>query len=211
MKRKIIGLCGFIGCGKGTVGDTLVDDYGFTKLSFADTLKDGVSAVFGWDRALLEGDTKVSRDWRETPDEFWTAELGREITPRSVLQLFGTDCMRVGFDAQIWVLTVKRELQENPTTNYVIPDVRFYNERTVIRGLGGEVWRVKRGQDPEWVNKAINDNRYDTTWMDEYPAIHESEYRWLDHPTEFEKTINNDADKEQLKTEVIRAIGDLTT
>ena len=41
----IIGICGLIGCGKGTVGDILVDDYGFTKLSFADKLKDGVATV----------------------------------------------------------------------------------------------------------------------------------------------------------------------
>jgi adenylate kinase family enzyme len=72
LKRKIIGICGFIGSGKGTVADTLVNEYGYTKLSFADTLKDGVAAVFNWDRKLLEGDTKDSRDWRETPDTFWT-------------------------------------------------------------------------------------------------------------------------------------------
>ena len=58
----IIGICGLIGCGKGTVGDILVDDYGFTKLSFADKLKDGVATVFNWDRAMLEGDTVESRE-----------------------------------------------------------------------------------------------------------------------------------------------------
>jgi hypothetical protein len=206
MKRKIIGICGFIGCGKGTVSDTLVEDYGYMKMSFADNLKDGVSAVFGWDRPMLEGDTKISREWRETPDEFWTTELGRDITPRSVLQLFGTDCMRTGFDQEVWVLSVKRKLVENPDTNFVIPDVRFYNEGTMLRGLGGEVWRVKRGPEPEWINKAINDNRYDTSWMDEYPEIHQSEWRWLDYPTEYEKTIHNDSDLKSLTTAIHSAI-----
>jgi ferredoxin len=60
----IIGICGLIGSGKGTVADVLVDQ-GFTKVSFADKLKDGVSTIFGWNRAMLEGDTDESRQWRE--------------------------------------------------------------------------------------------------------------------------------------------------
>jgi broad-specificity NMP kinase len=88
----IIGICGLIGCGKGTVGDILVDQ-GFVKVSFADKLKDGVAEIFGWDRAMLEGDTDVSRTWREQRDNFWSDETQMEVTPRLVLQLFGTDCM----------------------------------------------------------------------------------------------------------------------
>ena len=56
----IIGICGLIGSGKGTVGDILVEQ-GFKKVSFADKLKDGVSTIFGWDRELLEGDTDICR------------------------------------------------------------------------------------------------------------------------------------------------------
>jgi hypothetical protein len=206
MKRKIIGLGGFIGSGKGTVADFLVDSYGYTKISFADKLKDGVAGVFGWDRESLEGDSADSRKWRETPDHFWTTELGRDITPRLVLQLFGTDCMRHGFDNEIWVLTLKRQLLENPDTNFVVPDFRFYNERDMIRSIGGEVWRVKRGNDPEWVNNAINDNRYDTTWMSDYSDIHESEWRWLDYGSEFDQTIMNDSDKSALHNEINRVM-----
>ena len=77
----IVGICGLIGSGKGTVADILVEQ-GFTKVSFADKLKDGVATIFGWDRAMLEGDTNESREWREQVDEFWTKETGRTITPR---------------------------------------------------------------------------------------------------------------------------------
>ena len=78
----IIGICGLIGSGKGTVSDHLVDTYGFEKISFADKLKDAVSELFGWNRPLLEGDTPGSRQWREEQDDFWTKETGRIITPR---------------------------------------------------------------------------------------------------------------------------------
>lgn len=208
MKRKIIGICGFIGCGKGTVGDILVDEYGFTKLSYADRLKDTVAVMFDWDREMIEGNTPESRAWRETPDEWWSEELGYEFTPRMAMQRVGTDCMRKGLDEQVWVKFVKKTIQDNPETNYVIPDVRFFNERDLILELKGEIWRVKRGPDPEWAPKAISDNRYDTEWMKDYPEVHESEWRWLDYQTEFSKIIPNDSGLEELKKHVYHAMRD---
>jgi len=208
MKRKIIGICGFIGCGKGTVGDILEQDYGFTKISYADKLKDTVATMFDWDRDSIEGNTAESREWRETPDEFWSKELGYDFTPRMAMQRIGTDCMRQGLDHHVWVLFVKKKLLDNPETNFVIPDVRFFNERDLIRNLNGQIWRVKRGPDPEWVNKAISDNRYDTEWMKDHPEIHESEWRWLDYPTEFDFNITNDGGMKELYKHVERAIRD---
>ena len=41
----IIGICGLIGSGKGTVADILVEQHNFTKISFADKLKDGVEVT----------------------------------------------------------------------------------------------------------------------------------------------------------------------
>ena len=48
-----------------------------------------------------------------------------QLIPRLVLQEFGTDCMRKGFNDGIWVSLVKKELVKNPHKNFVIPDVRF--------------------------------------------------------------------------------------
>lgn len=206
MARKIIGISGFIGSGKGTVGDILIETYGFKKLSFADRLKDAAAVLYDWPRHLLEGDTKESRDWRETPDEFWSKELGKNITPRLVLQLLGTDCMRHGFDNNIWVLIVKQQILNNPDTDFVLPDVRFYNERDMIRDLGGTTWQVRRGEMPEWVDKAISDNRYDTNWMSDYSEIHESEWRWIDYDQEFGAVINNNGTLDDLKSTVKRLI-----
>ena len=194
----IIGICGLIGSGKGTVADILVDYYNFQKISFADKLKDGVSGVFGWDRALLEGDTDRSRIWREKEDEFWSTELGRPITPRLVLQLFGTDCMRNGFDENIWVLLAKKHMLDNPHVNYVIPDVRFQNEMDTIDELNGEVWQVRRGKWPEWF----------VPWRDHRvkpdSVIHESEYMWVRPDNTFSSIIDNNNDLATLE----RAIKD---
>lgn len=189
----IIGICGLIGCGKGTVGDILVEEYGFTKLSFADKLKDGVATVFNWDRAMLEGDTDESREWREKQDDFWTRETGRTITPRIVLQEFGTDCMRHGFDDGIWVNLVKQELVRNPRKNFVIPDVRFPNEANMIKSIHGEVWCVKRGQDPVWMRM------YQDIGV-EPKDVHESEWRWA--KVDFNNVIYNDLGISELKSQV---------
>ena len=202
----IIGICGLIGSGKGTVGDILVEQ-GFTKVSFADKLKDGVATIFGWNRAMLEGDTDESRNWREQPDDFWTQETGRNITPRIVLQEFGTECMRDGFDDSIWVSLLKKQMLDSPG-DYVVPDVRFRNEQDMIRELGGEIWRVQRGDVPEWYGCAMLDNTTGSNLMESYD-VHVSEYKWIDMNNKFNATIYNNSTLEQLKQSVLNEISNL--
>ena len=98
----IIGICGFIGSGKDTVANMFVER-GCTHDSFAAPLKDVCSSIFGWERSMLEGDTVESRDFRETPDIFWTKKLGvPNFTPRLALQLLGTEVLRNTFG--VWIV-----------------------------------------------------------------------------------------------------------
>lgn len=206
----IVGICGLIGSGKGTVADLLVKEHNFSKISFADKLKDGVSVVFDWDRSMLEGDTDKSRKWREQEDEYWSKETGRKITPRLVLQEFGTECMRDGFFDGIWISLVKQKILQNPDKNWVIPDVRFPNEIKLIQELDGKVWQVRRGEKPLWWATAISVNKhYDTIQNNVhsmsvvFPEVHPSEWRWVNEDNKFDTIIENNATLEDLKHQVL--------
>jgi len=185
----IIGICGLIGSGKGTVADILEQKHGFMKMSFADSLKDAVAAVFGWPRNLLEGDTVESRAWREEIDPWWASRLGiPNLTPRWVLQYWGTEVLRKGFHDDIWVASIEHKLRDQ-SRHYVIPDTRFPNEIQMIKRNSGKVWCIKRGSDPEWFQN------YQTNGaMPE--GIHASEWAWA--LSEFDDIIYNDGTVEQL-------------
>ena len=154
----IIGVTGLIGSGKDTIADYLVTHHGFKRVSFAASLKDATSAIFGWDRELLEGTTKSSREWREERDEWWSNRLGIDITPRWVLQYLGTDVFRNHFHSDIWVASVENKLRQ-AKDNIVITDCRFANEVNAIKKAGGITMRVSRGTDPEWYSAAIDYNK----------------------------------------------------
>ena len=175
----LIGLVGFIGSGKGTVSDLLVEKHGFIKESFASPVKDAISVIFGWDRSLLEGDTIQSRAWREQPDAYWSKKFGKEFSPRQALQLMGTEAGRGVFGDTLWVSSLEKRLDSDK--NYVIADVRFPNEIETIHDMGGKVIRIKRGQNPEWYNLAFDVNtKKDYYGMaTAYPDVHYSEWAWI--------------------------------
>ena len=193
----IIGLVGFAGSGKGSVGDVLADKYSFKKFAFADTLKDTVSTMFGWRRELLEGDTDESREFREKVDPFWSARFDEDVTPRMILQKMGTEAGRDVFHEDFWVHALEKRIQNEK--NVVITDVRFPNEVKFIRDSGGFIVRVVRGPDPVWYDTAYNANRLNNPKLMnvEYSNVHLSEWAWIG--TRFDYEINNDGSKVQLE------------
>ena len=154
----IIGITGLISSGKDTIADYLTTYQGFKRISFAASLKDAVAAVFDWDRESLEGTTKASRVWREQKDEWWSNRLKMDITPRWILQYWGTDVCRNHFHNDIWVASVEHRLL-NSKEDIVITDCRFSNEVAAIKNAGGVAIRVQRGPNPEWYDSAIAYNR----------------------------------------------------
>jgi hypothetical protein len=216
---QLFGILGLIGSGKDTIGEYLVNKYGFTHDNLARPLKDSASAVFGWDRLLLEGKTAESRRWRDEPDLWWEKELDWKnhrlsklfprFTPRVCLQLFGTEVIRSGFHTDIWILSLKNRLLA-AARDTVITDCRFPNECKAITDLGGKLIRVQRGHQPPWVNKikeeiAINPNWQETCMA--YAAsygIHASE--WMSFSCDEDFLIVNNGTLDELYRQVDAAL-----
>ena len=136
---NIIGITGRKRHGKDTLGDYLVSNYGYTKIGFADALKEGCRHIFGFNDDQLYGNSK------EIDDAFWKA------SPRKVLQYVGTDlfrdqlsCVLPEVKDDIWVKVVEKTILQNPDKKYVITDVRFNNELAFIKKYNGLTIKVQR-------------------------------------------------------------------
>jgi hypothetical protein len=203
----IIGVVGFIGTGKDTIADYLVNIHQFRRESFANTLKDAVSSVFGWDRELIEGRTRQAREWREQVDTWWAKRLNMpELTPRLVLQLWGTEVCRKSFHDDIWIASLENKLRTSKD-DIVISDCRFPNEIKSIKDAGGIVVRVTRGPDPEWypLAEAVNAGPKHLKWstskteLSKY-NIHASETAWAG--TEFDAVLDNNGTLDHLYQQI---------
>jgi hypothetical protein len=198
----IIGVCGFIGSGKETVADYLTNFHGFRRESFANSLKDAVAQVFGWDRTMLEGRTTSAREWREQVDPWWSDRLNMpNLTPRWVLQYWGTEVCRKGFHDDIWIAALENKLR-NSRDNIVISDCRFPNEIKSIKEAGGQIVCVNRGIQPHWVDIAIQANRGSANAQDwlKNEKIHASETAWVG--TAFDYVFDNNGSIDELFAQV---------
>ena len=211
----IIGVCGFIGSGKDTIADYLVNIHQFRRESFANTLKDAVSQVFGWDRDMLEGRTRQSREWRERVDPWWANRLNMpDLTPRWVLQYWGTEVCRRSFHDDIWIAALENKLR-NSQDDIVISDCRFPNEIKSIKAAGGIVIRVARGAEPEWYDAAVSANRgpnSNVSWALsraklERLNVHASESAWVG--TEFDAEVDNNSSMDHLLNQINDLVLDL--
>lgn len=206
---KLISLVGLAGSGKGTVGE-LLSDHGYTKLAFADSLKDSVSSIFGWERSLLEGDTIESREFRECEDTYWSLKFDRKITPRKVLQEFGTDIVRNKYLSSIWMDSLERKL--SLYDKVVVCDTRFTNEMVFLGKLGSIFIEIRRPEAfPNWYLELHNESICDKYQFMEinYPDVHISEWAHVNSSVldSYNKiVILNDSTKEHLKDCVDRVL-----
>ena len=122
------------GCGKSTVADLLIER---ERVSFAAPLK---RAVWNMLNDLgLEGLRYAYGD-----KEAIIPELG--VSARHMMQTLGTEWGRACIHPDFWVMIARAETQRIMADgrSVVIDDVRFPNEATMIRDLGGELWRIER-------------------------------------------------------------------
>ena len=120
----IIGFVGKARSGKDTAGEYLVKNRGYTRVAFADTLKQMAIKYFN----LTHEECYVDK-----------SELSRRI-----LQGLGV-CMRDEIDDMFWVKYALKNISENT----VITDVRFLNEAKYIKDNGGILIKTLRNESPD--------------------------------------------------------------
>jgi len=159
----IIGLTGYAQSGKDTVAKILVENYGYTRVAFADKIREFLYETNPmYDSMAGEPvfvKAKVDRDGWEN------AKKSPHI--RRLLQNSGVAARKI-FGEDFWVNQVFKDI--DPSSNIVITDVRFSNEAEAIKlitqftGIGSQVWRIKRiGVDA--VNAHVSESQ-----MDDYPV-----------------------------------------
>ena len=205
--KIIIGITGLISSGKDTIADYLCTFHGFRRLSFAGSLKDAVANIFDWDREMLEGTTKQSREWREQVDPWWSDRLDiPHLTPRWVLQYWGTEVCRTGFHDDVWVASLEHKLSKTKD-KVVITDCRFPNELNAIKNAGGISMRVVRGSNPDWYEaaRALNKGPSHIGWalarktLDKH-KVHASEYSSVG--LDYDYIIDNNGTIDELHNKV---------
>ena len=127
MGNLVIGLSGYARSGKDTVADILVNNYSFTRLAFADKVRE----------FLYASDDAV----KFVVDEVGWERAKNMPSVRRALQTTGLAAREV-FGQNFWVDQIVKSLDD--LNLVVITDVRFKNEADKIRNRGGYVWRITR-------------------------------------------------------------------
>jgi hypothetical protein len=137
----IIGVCGLKRCGKDTIADYLVANYGFVKLKFATPLKAACRDLFGFTDDQLETDAK------EEVDPLWN------ITPRHALQFMGTEIMQHKINELLpstgklfWVKKMMHQINMMQENRVVISDLRFMHEYDHLKATYGDRFKVLKIQ-----------------------------------------------------------------
>jgi hypothetical protein len=133
------------------------------------------------------------------------------LTPRYVLQVWGTEVARRGFHDNIWIASLENKLRKTQD-DIVVSDCRFPNEIDAIKRAGGVVIRVQRGPEPTWYGVALAANQHpqpnaSSKILSEL-GIHASETAWIG--TCFDAVIDNNADgMDQLYSQINSLVLDL--
>jgi hypothetical protein len=168
----VIGFTGRKGAGKDTAAQYFVDKYGFTKVAYADVLKEAAAALFDVPVEYMDK-YKNNVNARVKFLVGYEAIMGayhvhEDMSLREFLQRFGTEMGREVFGPSFWVDQLKHRMDEGTMRdNYVISDVRFNNEVTlcdyvieIVRNTvqGPDVHVSEQGLDEELVHFIVVNN-----------------------------------------------------
>jgi hypothetical protein len=141
--NRIIALSGWRNSGKDATADFLVNEYGYTKVSFAAALKDLVAEQYGLPRSAL--DDRVLKEapllqlpaiptdrFSQTIHQMLESELRSGYwTPRALCILEGS--IKRSVNSNYWVSRVVNQFE--PGKRYVISDMRYKSEADTLQVL----------------------------------------------------------------------------
>lgn len=157
----------------------------WVEMSFAFALKQMSSVIFGFDFEVLLGKSVENRDRRMS--EFRTYSKCGRINGRMALTLLGTDILRRHYGPDIFKNILERNIACNFEKNVkiVISDVRFPNEKDVIKKYSGKLYVVYRDIS-------------DLILKDEDKKTHISNWLFLTFIGDSDIIINNAGTKKEL-------------
>jgi dephospho-CoA kinase len=159
--KMIIGLSGYAQVGKDTVAQILVENHGYTRLAFADIIK---NACYILDPIInLEGMRLA-----HAVDKFGWDSVKELPEVRRLLQAMGSEVGRELIDPQIWVELTMHNV--SPKDKIVISDVRFRNEAEEIKWKQGQIWRISRIERDSPINLHRSETDMDSWDFDHYLA-----------------------------------------
>lgn len=129
----VVGLIGIAGSGKTLVARHLVERHGFVRHRFAGPLKEMIKVGLGLTDEQLDGIGKNE----PIPD-------AGGCTPRHLMQTLGTEWGRRMIHSDLWINRWRAIVRAETADLIVVDDVRFPNEASALRSVGGRLWRVYR-------------------------------------------------------------------
>jgi hypothetical protein len=137
----IIGLTGYAQSGKDTVAKVLVENFGYTRVAFADKIRDFVYEM----NPMVDNIVGEPIFLKERVKHYGWETAKKDPHVRRTLQDVGVAARKL-FGDDFWVDEAMKTMLNDPRPdmNYVITDVRFLNEADMIRANQGQLWRVKR-------------------------------------------------------------------
>ena len=133
---------GLKGSGKDTAANVLVREYGFTRIAFADTIREAL-LILNPAIPTSQGSCRLSK---LVANVGWD-ELKRTMPEvRRLLQVFGTEVGRMLVGENVWVDILAKRFPDigSDDVRYVITDCRFDNEVEFVRNHGGKLVWINR-------------------------------------------------------------------
>lgn len=151
----IIGLSGYAQTGKDTIANYLIKNYGFTRVAFADPIRE---AVYKLNPKINIADMRGVSLATAVDSLGWETVKVESEDARWLLQRMGTEVGREIFGDNFWVDQAMKKAVGHDKV--VITDVRYPNELEAILGHSGTVWRVIK-DDTGAVNRHASESALD--------------------------------------------------